>query len=262
MIKRKSLLIGLILGLSLNLFAANISQNECNIKGEDFIFAGGECIQYVEVEGEKEGQLTIIVHGTWKAGANTLARYAPFAETMNMNTDITTIAVALPGYSNSSTNNFQALSHNGTKNLAAKKQYIEFLGELVQKLKEKYHAKIINYIGHSAGAMMGATLTGLHPTLINNIALAGGRYDIHKKTDAKDLISIIDYMPKLNKNTKYLLIYGTDDEISKPEITKDFYKIAKQQGLDVKIIEAEGETHLDLDMSDPSVEAITQMLDE
>ncbi len=94
----------------------------------------------------------VIVHGTWDEGTNTLGRYAPFAETMNLNTDLTTIAISLPGYSKSSTNNFSSLAHKGIKNLAAKKEYILFLGELIKSLKDKYEAKVVTYVGHSAGA--------------------------------------------------------------------------------------------------------------
>ena len=253
----KSILVGLVLGMSLNLFGAKISEDECNAKSDGFIFAGGECIQYAEVEGDVEDYLNIVVHGTWDEGTNTLGRYAPFAETLNMNTGITTVAVALPGYSGSSTNNFQALAHNGTKNLAAKKEYIEFLGDLVQKLKEKYNAKVITYIGHSAGAAMGATLTGVRPSLINNIALAGGSY----KTNEKGLIKISNFLKDLDKKTKYILIYGTEDKISEPKLTLDFYKVAKENGLDVQLVKVEDAAHLDLDMTDPSVEAITEIFD-
>ncbi len=258
---KQTLWIILLFGMTLSLSAAKISKVQCTAKSEGFIFAGGECIQYVEVEGDKKDTINIIVHGTWKEGTDTLARYTPFAETINMSTDITTIAVALPGYSKSSTNNFQALSHKGTKNLAAKKEYIEFLAELVSTLKEKYHAKVVNYIGHSAGASMGATLTGYKPTLINNIALAGARYNSNGKKDSKDLIYISDYIEKLDKSTRYLIIYGSKDKISKPKVSKDFYKFAKEKGLDVKLIEAKGAVHLDLDMTDASVDAITDMLE-
>ena len=256
---KKKLFIGLILTLmSLSLFGSEISQKECKAKSnKGFIFAGGECIQYVEYKGEKEGFLNIIVHGTWKEGTNILGRYKTFAQTLNINTDITTVAVALPGYSKSSTNHFPALSHKGIKNLSSNKEYIEFLGKLIEKLKTKYKAKIVTYIGHSAGAAMGATLTGLRPNLINNIALAGGRY----KSGKKGTIHIMDFMNKLNKNTRYILIYGTNDKIPKPKATKDFYKIAKKYGLNVELVKVKGAKHLDLDMSDPSVDAITEMLD-
>ena len=253
----RSLIIGLILGASINLFGAKISQSECSTKGDDFIFAGGECIQYVEFKGDREGYVNIIVHGTWKAGTNTLGRYGPFAENVNMNTDVTTVAIALPGYSSSSTNNFEALAHEGVKNLSAKKEYIEFLGKLVKAFKDKYNANVVTYIGHSAGAAMGATLTGLEPSLINNIVLAGGSY----KTDEKDSIKITNVMDSLDKKTKYVLIYGTADKISKPEVTTDFYKVAKANGLDVKLIKVDGAPHLDLDMTDPSLDAITELLE-
>lgn len=243
------------------LSAETITKKECISKGENFIFAADECIEFRTFEGDDNNHIIIIVHGTWDEGTNTLGRYAPFAETMNLNTDLTSIAVALPGYSNSSTNNFTSLSHKGVKNLAAKKEYVLFLGKLVESLKNKYQAKTVTLIGHSAGAMMGATLTGLKPELIQNIALAGGRYDIHKEEEG-DLISMIDVIDNIDKNTNFLFIYGTEDKISKPEVTTSFFKIAKDKGLKAKLIKVEGAGHIDLDMSDSSIEAIVEMIEE
>ncbi|XOB60775.1 alpha/beta hydrolase [Campylobacterota bacterium DY0563] len=258
MFKKVSLLL-LFFAFSLSLQASKISKEECT--KNNFIFAGGECIEYRAYKGESNDRIVVIVHGTWDEGTNTLGRYAPFAETMNMNTDLTTIAVALPGYSGSSTNNFTSLAHKGVKNLAAKKEYVLFLGELISSLKEKYNAEEVTYIGHSAGAMMGATLMGLKPDLIQNIALAGGRYDIHKE-EKGDLISLVDVIDDVNKEAKILFIYGTKDEISKPEVTTSFFDIAKEKGLNVKLIKVEGAGHIDLDMTDTSIEAITEMLEE
>lgn len=250
--------------LSTAILASNIvSEQECKNKGDEYIYAGEECIQYYVSEGEKESEINIVVHGTWPAGSNTLGRYAPFADNLSMATDITTIAVALPGYADSSTNNFQALSHNGTKNLAAQKEYIKFLSNLVTKLKSNYKATKVNYIGHSAGAFMGSTLTGYTPGLINTMTSAGAGYDIHAKVkNSKGLISLIDYMDKVDKNTEFLLVYGTKDEISKPKITKDYHKALVNSGLNVTLIEVVDAPHIDLDMSDDSVEAIVNMLDK
>ena len=256
--------ITLLMLFTTNILASNkVNENQCNSKGEEYIFAGGECIQYYISEGEVEEEINIIVHGTWDAGTNTLGRYGPFADNLSMATDITTIAVALPGYSNSSTNNFKALSHNGTKNLAANKQYIEFLTALIKKLKSNYEAKTVNYIGHSAGALMGSTVTGYSPGLINTMTSAGAGYDIHTKVkESQGLISLIDFIDNIDKETEYLLIYGTKDEISKPQITKDYYKALKNKGYKVKLVEVVNAPHIDLDMTDTSVEAIVEMLEE
>lgn len=257
---KKIVLILSILMVS-ELFASKISNEECLQKEGSYIFAGGECIQYALYEGDKEGSLNIIVHGTWDEGSNVLGRYAPFAETLSLATDITSIAVALPGYSNSSTNNFKALSHKGTENLAAQKDYLNFVSKLIEALQSKYNGKTLNYIGHSAGAMMGATLTGYKPSLINNLVSVGGRYDIHEVSSNKKLISIVDVLDGVDKNIKFLLIYGTEDKISKPQVTKKFYKKALNLGLNVKMVEVPDGVHLDLDMTDTSVEAITELLD-
>ena len=104
MLKKSLLLSSLILSSSLYLNATTISDDECAKKGDNFIYAGEECIEYKKFKGENEKSLNIIVHGTWKDGTDTLARYAPFAEDIAMGTDVTTIAVAPPGYSGSSTN--------------------------------------------------------------------------------------------------------------------------------------------------------------
>ena len=260
MLKKSLLVCGLLIS---SLSAATISKESCIKKGDNFIFAGNECIEYKKFSGEKAESLNIIVHGTWKEGTDTLARYAPFAEDIAMQTEITTVAVALPGYSGSSTNKFTALSHNSNESLGAKKEYVEFLGELVSALKEKFGAKKVTYIGHSAGCMMGATLTGVKPELLDNIVCAGGVYDIKKdKPNLKNTISAADVLDKVSKNTKFVLIYGTADDISKPQTTIDFYNLAKNKGLNVELVEVKDATHLDLDMTSESKEAIAKLLEK
>ncbi len=260
--KKSLLTFVVLLLLAFNLEAKKIDVNECKSLGDNFIFAGNECIEFNFFEGDTNEHIMVIVHGTWPDGSNTLGRYAPFAETMNMNTDLSTIAVALPGYSGSSTNNFSALAHEGVKNLSSNKEYIVFLGELIKALKDKYEAKTVTYVGHSAGARMGATLTGTNPGLIQNIALAGGSYTIKNEDKNKELISLSDVIDSVDKNTNFLFIYGTNDKISKPEVTKNFFKIAKEKGLKATLVKVEGAEHLDLDMTDTSIDAITTMLEE
>jgi predicted esterase len=248
--------------ISSSLFASNVSKEDCSKKGDNFIFAGNECIQFYKSKGDIEDALNIVVHGTWKEGTNTLARYAPFAENLSLQTDITTVAVALPGYSGSSTNHLKALSHEGENNSSIKREYIEFLASLVEALKERFHATKVTYIGHSAGCTMGATMTGLKPYLVNNLVCAGGNYTISEKDQGKDLIAMTDVLHNVNKDMKMILVYGTNDDISKPQVTIDFYNLAKQRGYDVKLVEAKGAVHLDLDMTDASVSAIVEVVEE
>lgn len=243
------------------LYAQMVLQKQCSAKGENYIFSAQECIQYVVYEGDEEGALNIVVHGTWDEGTNTLGRYAPYAETLSLTTDITTVAVALPGYSGSSTNIFKALSHKGSIHLSAQKEYLDFVAKLIMALKTKYKAKTVNYIGHSAGGMIGSTLAGLHPDVINNVISIGGRYNIHEVSDKPSLISIVDVIEQVKKDTRLLLIYGSADKISPPVVTTSFYSQALNKGLNVKLVEVKDGVHLDLDMTDTAVEAIAEFLE-
>ena len=255
----KNILLVLVLVFTTSLFAKKVNEKDC--RGEEFIFAGGECINYAIFEGDDNERLTIIVHGTWDEGTNTLGRYTPFAETLNLNTDLTTIAVALPGYSKSSLNKLKSIGSKKYNHQASTKEYVVFLGELVAALKKKYESKEVTLIGHSAGAMMSASLAGLKPELLNNVVLVGGRYSIKDRDMSKTLVAG-DVISNMSKDTKFLLVYGSVDTISKPEVTKKFFEVAKKAGLNVKIIEAKDAGHIDLDMTDESVEAITELLEE
>lgn len=247
--------------LTANFALANVSKEQCEKKGDNFIFASGECIQYKAFKGEVPKAINIVVHGTWDAGTNTIGRYGPFAETLVMNTDITTIAVALPGYSDSSTNKLKSLSHGGGGVYTP--EYIDFIAALVQGLKVKYNAEVVNYMGHSAGAALGANMIAKHPGTVNTLTAAGGRYNLDKfkESERKNLYSIGDHMDQVG-DTKILLVYGTADKISEPKVTTEFYEKAKNAGLDVSIVKAEDAPHIDLDMTDACVEAFTEMVAE
>ncbi len=238
-------------------------QEACEAKKGSFIYADGECIEFYKADGDKAGALNIIVHGNWPEGTNTLGRYAPFADNIAMATDTITVAVALPGYSKSSSNKLKPLIKGAKdKPLAATKEYVKFLEELVVALKNKYDAETVTYIGHSAGAMMGATLSGKNPDLIQNIALAGGRYNVHEISKDKTLVAATDVINDINKDINMVLIYGGKDTISPQKVTTDFYNLAKAKGLKVKLVEVKNSPHLDLDMTDESVKAIVNMLEK
>ncbi|RBQ32242.1 alpha/beta hydrolase [Arcobacter sp. FW59] len=255
---KKFLVLSLFFASSL---LANITKDDCSKKGEGFIFVQNECINYKKFDADGDS-LNIIVHGTWDEGSDTLARYSPFAEDIAMMSDISTIAIALPGYSQSSSNKLLSIGNKKVKNLAATKEYIGFLASLVEALKEKYSASKINLIGHSAGCLMSSTLIGLKSDLVDNLVCVGGIYDIHQKSDDKNLISAIDVIDNISKNTKIVLVYGTADDISTPQMTIDFYNLAKSKGLDVNLVEVKDGVHLDLDMTSESKNAIVELVEE
>lgn len=258
---KKSLVLSSILFAS-TVFASTVSKEDCEKKGEGFIYAQSECINYKMFSGDGDA-LNIVIPGTWDEGSDTLARYAPYAEDVTMRSDVSTIAVALPGYSKSSSNNLVSIGSKTKKNQAAKKEYVEFLGSLVEALKEKHNASKVTIIAHSAGCMMSATLLGTKPGLVDNLVCAGGIYDIHKNNpDDKTLISAVDVIDNINKDTKIIVVYGTQDDVSTPQMNIDFYNLAKTKGLDVKLVEAKGAPHMELEMTSEALAAIVELVEE
>jgi len=251
----------LLIFISLTLYSKSITKQMCQNQ-DDMIYIQNECINYFVEEGDVDGKLNIIVHGAWKDGTNILARYSAFASTVSMNTDITTITFAMPGYSKSSTNNLQGLLHDKKITRFGKSEYIDFLHEVFITFKAKYNAKEINIIAHSAGASLSATISAKYPKLIKNIFLAGGRYDLSNYKGQNNLISINNFINNIGTYTNYMVIYGTKDSISKPQISIEFYNKLKSLNKNVKLLEIKGHNHLDLDMSDESVEAISSILEE
>jgi pimeloyl-ACP methyl ester carboxylesterase len=253
----------IIVAICLSAITAFAATNEaqCHEKGDKFIFANGECINYAVSKGDTKGAINVVVHGTWEKGTNTLGRYWPYAETLMLETDITTIAIALPGYSESTTNKLKDLNHGS--NSVYTKEYIDFIATLITKLKERFNADVANYIGHSAGASLGANMIVEHPGVVNTLTAAGGRYDLNKfePSERKGLISIGEHLDKVG-DTKILLVYGTEDKISPPKVTTDFYEKAKNAGIDVTIVEAKGAPHLDLDMTNAAVSGIYDLVVE
>jgi pimeloyl-ACP methyl ester carboxylesterase len=155
----------------------------------------------------------------------------------------------------------KSLSHGGAT--VYTKEYIDFMAALIEALKNKFEADTVNYMGHSAGASLGANMIVMHPGIVNTLSADGGRYslDKFKENEKKGLISIGDHLDKVG-DTKILLVYGTADKISPPKVTTDFYEKAKSAGLDVTLVKAQGAPHLDLDMTDASVDSFIEMITE
>lgn len=237
-----------------------VSKKECTLKGDKYIFAANECINYNYVEGDNENELTIFFPAAWPVDTNVLNRYSTFIEDLNLETDITTAVVALPGYNDSSTNKFTPIKLKENKDLILKKEFISFVSELVKNLKKKHSAKKVNFIGHSSGAMIGALLSGYSPKLVSKYILAGGRYDQVAEDDNQDFLTVEKALNRMSKDTQTLLIFGSKDLVSKPKVSKKYYDLAKKRDLNIKIVEVLNSPHFNLEQKEKSLKEIAVFL--
>ncbi|PHR72281.1 MAG: alpha/beta hydrolase [Arcobacter sp.] len=240
-------------------YANNDYKSDCDTNNDQFIFSKSECINYLYEEADNEDNLIIFIHGSWNEGTDILKKYAPLMEDLVLNTDVSTIIIALPGYSKSSTNVFEAIGKKGFSSLIYKKEYLDLIKDVVLRLKKKYKKKKLTLIAHSAGASLGTTLYGYDNTLIQNMISIAGSYN----TDVlnTNLLSADKTYKNINKKSKLILIYGDKDKISPPKKSKDFYTLVKKEQVNVKLIEVKNAAHLNLELREEVMDEILELLE-
>jgi len=231
----------------------------CDTSKHQFIFSKTECINYVYEEADDEDNLIIFIHGSWKEGSDTLKKYTPFMEDLVLNTDVSTIIIALPGYSKSSSNVFEAISKKGFSSLIYTKEYLDLIKDVILRLKKKYKKKTLTLVAHSAGASLATTLYGYDNTLIQNMIAIAGSYNTDPAN--KDLYSANKTYKNINKKSKLVLIYADNDKISPPNKSTDFYALVKKEKVLVKLIEVKNAAHLNLELRDEVMDEILEVFE-
>ncbi len=240
-------------------YANKTYESACDTNNDQFIFSKSECINYVYEEADDENNLIIFLHGSWNEGTNILKKYTPLMEDLVLNTDVSTIVIALPGYSKSSTNVFQAIGKKGFSSLIYTKEYLDLIKDVILQLKEKYKKKTLTLVAHSAGASLGTTLYGYDNTLIQNMISIAGSYTTDTKNS--NLLSANKTYKNINKKSKLILIYGDKDKISPPKKSKDFYALVKKEQVNVKLIEVKNAVHLNLELREEVMDEILELLE-
>lgn len=248
-------------------------KKECNKLQQtgNFVFGRGECLNYYVVNGTKKDEINILIHGSWERGSDPLEdKYNYLADEFATKTSITSIALAMPGYSESTNNRYQDMSWRENKTvIPAEEEFIKIVSQAIQNLKNKYNAKKVNIYGHSSGAMIGGILSGYTPGLIDKYILLGGAYDIYHTyrfnnwgTKNSGLISSVDFVSEVDKNAKYLVIAGENDKKADPSFAENYVKLLKEEGIKAKVLVIKGVGHSGLEVNDEVLEASFEFLNK
>jgi len=244
-----------------NVYAKNSIQNLCETKKDTFIFVSQECINYSYEEGEDENNLIVILHGSWKNGSDVLKKYETLAENIVFNTDVSTITIAMPGYSKSSKKHFSLLDNKEYKYLVYTKEYVHLLKNILLTLKTKYKKTSLTLLAHSAGASLGTTLYAYDPSVINTMISLAGNYVLPLKYKNKKLFAAKAYIKNIHTTNNLVLVSGDKDKISPPKLSQDFYTLLKKQNLKVKLLEVKNANHFELENSEEVMQVLINSLE-
>lgn len=205
-----------------------------------FLYASGECLQYVKFNEFKSDEINIYLHGSYRSGGNPLPSYYNNKLEILANSGIPTYVIALPGYNHSTSNRFGRITQTSRSYLAAEYDYIVFVKEVLEAIKKKENAIKLNVIGHSAGATLATNISGLYPKLINKVAVYEGNYDMEfynflRGWSAKyPAITIMRNIGSIDKSTKFYVLYGKLSNKKEPQESTRFIDALKSRDINVE----------------------------
>jgi len=202
------------------------------------IFAAGECIDYHIAQGENKDSVIVVLHGAHTDGGNPMSWMPKWGRYTSTSTDITTYILAMPGYGGSTSNRFGKMIWTNHLVPSAQLDYIKFTAEILKKIKDKHSAKNLYVFGHSSGADLATTISGLSPNLIQKVIAYAGAYDYPyyfkrwKNYSPHFEVAPTHYVNKI-QDTKILLLAGGKDQLSLPKFTKHYEQILLDNNVNV-----------------------------
>ena len=151
---------------------------------------------------------------------------------------ITTIAVAMTGSGNSTSNRFNGMPWDRDCNQKWLEQdHIDFVAELLENIKNKYNKKNLYVIGKSNGGTLASVIAGTHPGLIQKVVGMAGGYDMkewcrygHNKYSGSYLTDT--HVSKNIKGTKFFLQVGDKDKTTASiHVAKTFHNRLQKLGV-------------------------------
>ena len=171
------------------------------------------------------------------------------------NPDVVAVGLLRPGYTDptghqSAGQRGEATGDNYTPAV------IDAIAAALTTLKARYHARRVVVAGHSGGAAIAADLLGRHPGLADAALLAAcpcnlATWRAHMKQRVGGpvwelpitSISPEQVVARIPATTRVSLLVGTADSIAPKELTQEYYRRLRQQGIPATLHELPGLGH-------------------
>lgn len=239
------------------------------------IAANGECLamQTYFADGlpNKNPILLIFIHGDGIPGGAP-SDYLKFQATKFSTPNTVPIVLIRPGYydsyDNYSTGESYAFSNHGYPADSYRPETVATLAAAVANLKSFYHPRCTILVGHSGGAAMSGIILGKYPHLVNGAVMASVVGDVQKWATKHNWgsyahsLSPNAWVEKIPKESFVYIVSGTKDENTYPSMSKEYYDLLKQQGIEAFWYPVENGDHNSVVITKPDKfnQAITDAL--
>src|SRR5262245_52035949 len=164
------------------------------------------------------------------------------------NSDVVAAAILRPGYTDPEGHQSEGVrgettgDNYNTKNTQA-------LAQVIQQLKARHGARKVIVAGHSGGAALTANILGLDAKLIDTALLVSCPCDVSKWRahmfgvtkyagfqGQVETLSPIQTVAHLSSAAEIVMVVGSRDDVTPPELTKDYAAAGTASGKNIRVI--------------------------
>lgn len=189
--------------------------------------------------GRSQPVLAFFIHGDVSAGGPADYMYSYAKQFAASRKNVVAIALLRPGYydragkrSDGSDNGRRDTFHSGNNRAVA---------GAIRELKQKYNARAVVALGHSAGAGTIGVIAGDYPGLINGIVLTSCPCDAAAWNASRgrrggfSSQSPVDYLSGIGSGTAIVAVTGQADDNTRPDLATDYVAKAQARGLPARL---------------------------
>ncbi|MEM7438476.1 MAG: alpha/beta hydrolase [Pseudomonadota bacterium] len=209
-------------------------------------------------------KVVVVLHGDVSRGGPADYHYAFAKQIASRNKGVTAIALLRPGYADRKGQKSGG-SNSGRRDHYTKRNN-DMVAQALSAIKKQYGAKRLIVVGHSGGAAQAGVILGRYPGLISGAVLVSCPCNIPAWRAAKNASawsrsqSPHRFVKNIRRGTPVVLITGSKDTNTKPNLAQDFAAKAKAAGARASFVSANGAGHGFNRLSGKAASAVKSMV--
>jgi pimeloyl-ACP methyl ester carboxylesterase len=184
--------------------------------------------------------MVVWLHGDAPSGATVDYQYSLAEKTAaNLSAgSVMSVALLRPGFADKrgASSTVDPL-HGGRRDIYTQENILE-VGAAIEKLRSKYRPKSVIIVGQSGGAATAAVLLGMRPQLAEAAVLVGCPCELVSWRKHRG-----GRTEKIPATTKIIALTGELDDVTPPELARNYIDILRSRDVDASFQVVTGATH-------------------